>query len=334
MNNGFSRELARFGPGCSFPVADISQARSYCTRLARRHYENFTVASLLLPRRLLPHFHAVYAYCRWADDLGDETGGGPKALALLCWWREELLRCYQNKVHHPVMVALHETIMQFHIPPQPFLDLLLAFEQDQRIKRYQTFEQLSTTADIPPTLSVTWCFTCANATTANGQFLPTMFALRCNLPISGRMSPVTLDIGRVYLPEEDCKHFGYMETDLEDRRCTPAFVELMRFEVERTRDFFQRGFTLVEDVPADVRADIELFIRGGEAILRKIEQGGYNVWQVASCPGKMGKGRLAWQGALAAHTGKSRRVVRAPKIMGQAPRRLGASPHYFSDSKG
>src|SRR5713101_5729466 len=75
-------------------TTDYGRAQRYCSRLARGHYENFTVASLLLPRRLLPHFQAVYAYCRWADDLGDETGGGQKALNLLRWWREELVHSY------------------------------------------------------------------------------------------------------------------------------------------------------------------------------------------------------------------------------------------------
>src|SRR5262249_58606593 len=94
MGNGFADELARFGPGRDYPTPTPAQARAYCGRLARTHYENFSVASVLLPRRLLAPFHAVYAYCRWADDLGDETGGGERALALIRWWREELLRCY------------------------------------------------------------------------------------------------------------------------------------------------------------------------------------------------------------------------------------------------
>src|SRR5436305_9509 len=86
-------------PGPARPA--LAEARSYCARLARRHYENFAVASLLLPRRLLPHFHAVYAWCRWADDLGDETGGGPDTLTLLRWWGDELRRCYDGTPRHP-----------------------------------------------------------------------------------------------------------------------------------------------------------------------------------------------------------------------------------------
>src|SRR5436305_6697191 len=142
MTQTFAATLARYGP--HRPIGPLSrlEAQSYCSRLARTHYENFTVASVLLPRRLLRHFHNVYAYCRWADDLADETGGGRQALALLRWWRAELLRCYDGTPTHPVMVALRDTVRTFAIPPPPFLDLLFAFEQDQLVKRYQSYEQL------------------------------------------------------------------------------------------------------------------------------------------------------------------------------------------------
>src|SRR5437879_11336893 len=121
MQMGFADELSRWGPGRRRPAISLARAHVYCGRLGRTHYENFTVASLLLPRNLLRHFHAVYAYCRWADDLADETGGGQRALDLLHWWREELLCCCEGKARHPIMVALHETIQRFHITPQPFL---------------------------------------------------------------------------------------------------------------------------------------------------------------------------------------------------------------------
>src|SRR5262245_40859067 len=124
MKNGFLRELERYGPESTEPPLTPEQARAYCRHLARTHYENFSVATLLLPRSLVPHFHAVYAYCRWADDLGDETGGGERALALLRWWREELLRAYDGVPRHPVLINLMPTIRRFAIPPRPFLDLI------------------------------------------------------------------------------------------------------------------------------------------------------------------------------------------------------------------
>src|SRR5205823_11436084 len=131
-----------YGPERAYAPPSVSAAQAYCGRLARRHYENFSVASFLLPRALVRHFHNVYAYCRWADDLGDETGGGKRALGLLRWWREELLRCYEGRPRHPVTVALRPTVERFALPIRPFLDLLFAFEQDQLVRRYATFEQL------------------------------------------------------------------------------------------------------------------------------------------------------------------------------------------------
>src|SRR3954447_14588208 len=127
MERTFAEELARYGPEKVGKLRlSRAQAQAYCSHLARSHYENFSVATLLLPRRLLRHFHNVYAYCRWADDLADETGGGPHALNLLRWWRQELLRCYKGRATHPVMIALGDTIATFGIPPEPFLDLLYA----------------------------------------------------------------------------------------------------------------------------------------------------------------------------------------------------------------
>src|SRR5437588_3835614 len=126
MATAFAADLARYGPGRTYSPVGRLQAQSYCSRLARTHYENFAVASVLLPRRLLRHFHNVYAYCRWADDLADETGGGPEALRLLRWWRSQLETCYEGTPHHPVMVALQQTIQQFKIPREPFQDLLFA----------------------------------------------------------------------------------------------------------------------------------------------------------------------------------------------------------------
>ncbi len=271
----FSNELG-LGPGCLTAPWCLSRAQAYCRRLARTHYENFSVASLLLPRRLLPHFHAVYAYCRWADDLGDETG--EQAPDLLRWWHDELLRCYDGQPSHPVMVALARTIRRFRIPPEPFLNLLRAFEQDQRIPRYQTYAQL-----------LDYCRYSANPVGHLVLYLCEAYDERraaladcvcTGLQLANFWQDVARDfaIGRVYLPAEDRRRFGYGDADLEARRFTPAFAELMRFEVERARTLFYQGMPLVDLLPCEVRTDIELFIRGGLAILLKIQAVGYNVW--------------------------------------------------------
>jgi squalene synthase HpnC len=289
MDNGFAKELARFGPGRLDQPPTLAEARAYCSQLARTHYENFGVASVLLPRRLLRPFHTVYAYCRWADDLGDETGGGQTALDLLSWWREELLRCYNGRPRHPVMVALRETITAFAIPQTPFLELLLAFEQDQRVKRYATYEEIvgycRYSANPVGHLVLYLCeaYNAANADLADH--------VCTGLQLANFWQDVArdLDMGRVYLPKEDRERFRYSDADLEARHFNPAFAELLRFEVERARDLFHRGLPLIARMPAGVQPDIELFIQGGLAILRKIEQQGYNVLQARPALAKWDK---------------------------------------------
>lgn len=292
MQNGFLKELARLGPGGHHAPFTPLTAQAYCRRLAENHYENFTVASRLLPRRLLPHFHAIYAYCRWADDLGDETGGGRRALELLQWWRAELLRTYEGTARHPVLIALGGTIRRFRIPPEPFLDLLAAFEQDQRVKSYHTYRQLlhycrhSANPVGRLVLYVCECFDDRRAALSD---------LICTgLQLANFWQDVSrdLDIGRVYFPLEDLERFGYSEEDLQARRFTPAFLKLMQFEVERARGLFEQGRPLVALVPAEVRADIELFVRGGLAILDKIAALDYNVWQERPVLSKWDKAAL------------------------------------------
>jgi squalene synthase HpnC len=292
MHNGFSAELVRLGPGASYAPVSLAAARSYCGRLARSHYENFSVASLLLPRRLMPHFHSVYAYCRWADDLGDETGGGHHSLALLRWWREELLRCYAGRPRHPVMVALADTIRQFHIPAQPFLDLLFAFEQDQLLKHYQTLDQLRGYCRYSANpVGHLVLYLCESHNSTNAALADQVCTA---LQLANFWQDVARDynIGRVYLPEEERRRFGYGDDDLRARRFTPAFADLLRYLVDYTRSLFYRGFPLIERVPAEVRADVGLFISGGLAILDKIERQGYDVWHARPALAKWEKAAL------------------------------------------
>ena len=279
MSAIFARELARFGPDRPYRSPPLPAAREYCRRLALTHYENFSVASLFVPRRLHRHFHNVYAFCRWADDLGDETGGGAESLRLLNWWRKELLRGYDGRPRHPVMIALSETIQKFQIPPTPFLELISAFEQDQTVRRYQICEQL-----------LDYCRRSANPVGRLVLYLAESFDSRrtaladhlCTaLQLTNFWQDLARDyaIGRVYLPAEDCRRFGYSEADLQARRFTPSFVELMRFEVNRTREMFHWGIKLIELMPGDLQTQTELFVRGGLAILKKIEVQGFDVWR-------------------------------------------------------
>jgi squalene synthase HpnC len=292
MGSGFMQELARFGPSGFYTAFDKIQAKSYCARLARTHYENFTVASALLPRRLLPHFHAIYAYCRWADDLADETAGGAKTLELLQWWRAELESCYQGQPRHPVMVALSETIHQFHIPREPFLDLLHAFTRDQIVKEYETLSQLLDYCRFSANpvgrlvLRICDCYSEERAALSDN--------ICTGLQLANFWQDVARDagIGRTYLPRDERRRFGYQDGDLRAKRATPAFIDLMKSLVQSAREHFQRGLPLLDSVPPRLRMDIELFARGGQAILTKIERQGYNVWARRPRLDKSDKARL------------------------------------------
>lgn len=275
MESRFQDELARWGPG-SRP-ASATEARAYCRRLALSHYENFSVVSLFVPRPLLRHFCHVYAYCRWADDLADETAGGQRSLDLLSWWRSELLACYGGMPRHPVHLALRETIERFTIPPEPFLDLLTAFEQDQRVKTYDSIEQL--------------LGYCRNSANPVGRLV--LYLGRCHDDERGELSDqictglqlanfwqdVARDyaIGRMYLPREDCERFGVDERELAEGRCTASFQALMHFQVDRARGFFLRGRPLIALIPRNLQSQVELFAHGGLAILDKIERQRYDV---------------------------------------------------------
>ena len=255
----------------------LQEARAYCERLARTHYENFSVATWFLPRRLKPHFHSIYAYCRISDDLGDEVGDAAQSLALMDQWEQELDACYEGDPRHPVFVALRETVRACDIPKHEFSDLLRAFRQDQTVTRYQTFEDL-----------LGYCKYSANpvghlvlyACGYRDQERQKLSDHTCTaLQLANFWQDVTVDYakGRIYLPLESLRRFGVSESDIAERRATPQFLELMRFEVQRAREWFERGLPLVGMVDRDLAVDIGLFSRGGQEILNAIERQGHDV---------------------------------------------------------
>lgn len=255
----------------------LTEAQEYCSRLARSHYENFSVASWFLPARLRQHFFNVYAYCRISDDLGDEVGNPQASLQLLDQWEAELDACYQGNPRHPVFVALRETITKLDIPRDPFANLLKAFRQDQSITRYQTFDDL-----------LGYCLNSANPV---GHLVLYLCSYRdaerqklsdftCTaLQLANFWQDVSADYakGRIYLPLEDLARYRVSEADIANERNTPAFCNLMSFEVQRARDWFFQGFPLVDKVDRELAVDIELFSRGGLEILKAIEHQGFAV---------------------------------------------------------
>lgn len=257
----------------------LAAAERYCRELACSHYENFPVASWLLPRRLHQHFYNVYAFCRWADDLGDETGDPDQSLRLLEWWQGELDRCYAGETSHPVFIALSPTIERFQIPREPFANLISAFIQDQHVHRYETYEQLldycRRSANPVGRIILTLCerFNEENATLSD--------SICTGLQLANFWQDVArdFDIGRVYLPQADRERCGYTDADLAGRVTNSAFQKLMKCEVDRARDLLQQGIPLVSRMPGRLRIEIDLFIRGGLLILKGIEKTDYRVWE-------------------------------------------------------
>jgi squalene synthase HpnC len=255
----------------------LAEARAYCKHLVETHYENFHVASWFLPERLRPHFHSIYAYCRIADDLGDEVGDAEQALALLDWWEAELDACYRGEARHPVFVALAETIRECEIPREPFADLLIAFRQDQTVKRYETMDEV-----------LAYCRYSANPVGrlvlyACGYRDAARFALSdatcTGLQLANFWQDVAEDFtkGRVYLPQADMRRFGVTDADIANRKFSPEFRRLMEFEVADARRWLERGLPLVGSVDRELALDLDLFSRGGLEILRAIERQQYDV---------------------------------------------------------
>ncbi len=281
----FWDDLRQFGPDATDHVS-LEQARAYCAQLTASHYENFHVVTWLTPRHLRPAFQSIYAFCRWSDDLGDEVEDPVRAQELLGWWRRELRKLFGGETRHPVMVALAETVREFAIPIDPFEALISAFEQDQVVRDYDTYERL-----------LDYCTRSANPVGHLVLYLGRAYDVE-----NARLSDATctalqlanfwqdvsrdLDIGRIYLPREDRLRFGVSDADLNAGRFSPEFAALLEFEVTRTRQLFEQGIPLIARVPRALAVDVDLFSRGGLAILRCIEDQRFDV--LSSRP-KLGK---------------------------------------------
>jgi squalene synthase HpnC len=253
------------------------EARRYTRWLATHHYENFHVVSFLLPKRLHQDFYNVYAYCRWADDLGDEIGDPAESLRLLEWWRNELDGMYAGRASHPVFVALAATVRQYGIPREPFANLIAAFIQDQTVGRYRDWEDLfgycRNSANPVGRLVLYLC----GYADAGRQRLSD--ATCTALQLANFWQDVTVDWrkDRVYMPLEVLERHGCGVEDLAAGRFTPAFRDAMRECVEKARELFLEGLPLVGMVNRRLALDLDLFSRGGLRVLEKIEARGYDV---------------------------------------------------------
>jgi phytoene synthase len=256
----------------------VPQAFQFCERLTRDHYENFPVASFLVPREKRPHVCAIYSFARIADDYADEPGLTPaERVDSIAEWEEQLIDSYRGHAHHPVLVALRETVDRFEIPVDLFQNLLRAFRSDVTTHRYESFEDVLEY--------------CENSANPIGRLMLLLFNYRSEstmefsdsictaLQLTNFWQDVTVDLkkDRVYIPLTDIREFGYSEEELVDLQCSQAFKDLMCFQVERTEQMFQDGKPLLSEVGSDLRMELKLTWKGGMRILKKIERQDYDV---------------------------------------------------------
>jgi squalene synthase HpnC len=303
-----TEERVRFSAG--MPEAQAvsrAEALRYCQRLAAGHYENFSVLSWLLPARLVPHFAAVYAYCRWADDLADEVRDPSESLRLLDWWQQQLESCCGGgEVRHPVFVALASTIDEFSIPAEPFLRLLDAFRQDQRQTRYETPEDVLAYCQRsanPVGRLVLYLGQCHDE--PRGQLAD---SISTGLQLANFCQDVARDyaIGRIYLPQSTMHQFGCDEQLFARGECNSAFRRMMQCEVERAARYLHGGETLSDAVSRELRLPLALFVGGGLRVLEEIRKLDYDVWRRRPTVSRLSKANLVCRAWWRARRGGSR----------------------------
>lgn len=247
---------------------ELEPADAYCRRLLKGHYENFWVASPLVPRRLRPDFARLYAYCRTVDDLGDESPSAEVAEERLGAWRDDVQRIFAGGLPvHPVLVALAETVRAHDLPAEPFLDLISANLQDQRVAAYATWDEL-----------LAYCRWSAAPV---GRVVLRLFGIRearldalsddvcIGLQLANFAQDVKVDAGkgRVYLLQAEIAELGQ--------------AGAVRAMCERASGLLDSGHELEAAVTSRrLRGQLALYRTGGEAILRAITRAGYRTGEV------------------------------------------------------
>jgi squalene synthase HpnC len=257
----------------------LDEARAWCHQLASTHYENFHVATFFLPRIMRPHFESLYAFCRASDDLGDEVGDTATALRLLDAWGRMLDQCYDAPAQsrHPVFVALRETIAACDLPRSLFHDLLRAFRQDQVKTRYDTWDEAVEYSRYSANPVGRLVLMVCGYRDGPRALLSDRICTALQLANFWQDAVRDSEIGRRYIPTEYMNRFGVEEGQIEGRVFTPEFGAMMHALVERTREMLHQGSALSITVDDDLRVTLDLFRKGGDAILDGIAAQNYDV---------------------------------------------------------
>ena len=296
------KDLKRFGPNASPPEMGLDEAFAYCKQLAQSHYENFAVTNQWIPRSLRPHFHSVYAYCRWSDDLADEMGSTQTASAMLQWWHDQLDACYCGRAQHPVFVALRHTISQFQIPKTPFEDLLSAFIQDQTVTRYPTQHAV-----------LDYCSRSANPVGRLVLYLANIHSeqtarwsdsICSGLQIANFCQDVAVDArrGRIYWPIEFLEQSGIDPEELLRGESQPHWQNALATWASTAVTLLCDGAPLVEQGPRWFARSVQLFARGGLTILDNLATHQFDVWNQSITVRSSQKLKLVWDAFLRARS--------------------------------
>ena len=277
----------------------LAEAEAFCRALATSHYENFTVATRLVPRRLRQHLANVYAFARWSDDLADEAESPAAAAGAIADWRRQLRECFAGRATHPVFVALADTVRQTGLGIEPFEDLLDAFEEDRAFDEAGVACRYATRNDV-----LAYCRRSADPVgrivlglegCRDAALVAMSDAICTGLQLVNFWQDVRRDrlAGRVYLPRDDMHRHGVDESMLDAPAASAALKGLLRDEVAWARNCFDTGAPLVGLAPRVLRPAIGMFLAGGRSIADAIERAGYDTLSARPVVGRFRKLQLA-----------------------------------------
>lgn len=274
---------------------NMAEAQAACRRMTYGHYENFPVASILVPKPLRQHVCNIYAFARTADDFADEIQFAGQRAERLAEWRQWMEDCYRGTYHHPIFLALSETIQKFALPASLFLDLITAFQMDVTKSRYANFDEV--------------LFYCRHSANPVGRLILALFGYHnpqwefwsdeiCTaLQLANFWQDVAVDFkkDRIYLPQDEMAQYGVTEADFLSGGSNSNVQTLIKFQVQRTATMFNRGNPLCTTVPSRrLRLELKCTWLGGTLILKKLAAQHYTIdHRPVITTGD--KGRLLWQ---------------------------------------
>ena len=258
-------------------VTDLELAYEECRLITRREAKNFYYAFLTLPARRRRAIYVAYSFCRYCDDSVDAERSDAEKLRMLAELRDKLNRCYQGQADEPLFLGLADVARQYDIPQEYFREVLAGVESDLVKNRYQNFEELSRYCYQVASVVGLICLQIFGYKDARARQYAIDLGLAMQLTNIARDVKEDLAFDRIYLPQDELARFGYSEEELLAGTCNDAFVNLMRFQARRARDYFRSGFQLLPYLSPRSRACPAALGLIYSKVLDRIEDANYNV---------------------------------------------------------